>query len=258
MNLTKIFKYEILNILRNRWVFVYSAFLLGLTIVFLRISGDFSKTILSLSTVLNILIPLVSILFSVVYWYYSDRFTELLLTQPVLRRSILMARWGSLSLSLCACIAVGISLPLIFTGGMSTGLMLLLVTSFFLTFVFVTLGLWIAVGLLDRMKGIGLSLGVWLYFSLIHDGVLLLFLLAFREYPIDGFAAALGSMNPIGLVRVIHLVHYDISLLLSFSGMLVRNLLTQTLGKVLALIICSVWMFLPIYFTQRKFLKRDY
>ncbi len=258
MILKKLFKYELLNIMRNRWVFTFAGLLLVLSYAFIHIAGDFSKATLSLSSVLTLLVPLAASLFSVVYWYYSDRFTEILLTQPVRRGDLVMARSLALALTWAATLALGIFPAFLMLGGLSWGVILLFVTSALLAFVFTAIGTLIATSFNDRIRGIGMALGVWLYFGIIHDGLVLLLLLAFRDYPLDLPAGILGALNPIGLVRVIHLIHYDASLLLSYSGALMRSLMMGWLGLTVAGAIGLTWLAGPMLAGWCRFRDRDF
>lgn len=258
MSLRKILKYELLNLARNRWVFALTLIVAALSAGFIWMAGDFTKAVLSLSSVLTTLVPLLAALFAVVYWYYSDRFTELLLTQPIRRIELLAARWIAMSASLILAIAVGILLPFVALGGMDSGVLLVLATSAFLSMIFITLGIVIAASIGDRMKGIGLVLGLWLYFVLVHDSVILLLLLGFREYPLDLPAALLSAVNPLGLSRVLHLVHYDASLLLSYSGALVRSLVEGTAGVLAAVGLALLWLLVPLALARRRFMLKDF
>lgn len=254
----KLLKYEFLNIVRNRWVFVLAAGLFAVTYALIRIAGDFVKSILSLSSVIVIVVPLIATLFSVVYWYYSERFTELLLTQPILRRQLLLARWLALGASLTAAMGIGIVLPFALFDGVDQGVLFIFLTTAFLAMVFVTLGIWIASGRVDRMKGIGLALTLWFYFAAIHDALSLLILLGLREYPLDPVAATLGILNPIGLIRVLHLMRYEAPLLLSYSGAFVRNVLTGGVGMTMVIGVGLLWLSVPILLAKRKFEGRDF
>lgn len=257
-SLLKVLKYEFVNIRRNRWVFIYMGLMALISFAFIRIAGDFSKALLSLSEVLSVLVPLVSILFATVYWYYSERFTELMLTQPLPRPALFFGRWLAISTALGISLTLGVALPYLISGGLERGLILTLAVGFFLTFVFVTLGLLISVTVIDRMKGIGFALGIWVYFAIVHDGGLLLFLLAFRDYPLDVAAGLGGAVNPVGLSRVVSIMFFDASFLLGHSGALVRKVLGTGLGYFLALVIGTGWLVFPVGWAALKFQKRDF
>ena len=109
MNFSKLLKYELLGILRNRWILFFPLLFLLISGGFLKISGDAPKAVLALSHVTSVALPLISLLFTVVYWYHAERFTEWLLTQPVGRFEILAARWCALTLALTTTLGVGLT-----------------------------------------------------------------------------------------------------------------------------------------------------
>lgn len=254
----RILKYEFLNVARNRWIFAYAFLLAGMAFTFIQISGDYAKALVTLSSVVTVLIPLTTVLFSAFYWYYSDRFTELLLTQPIPRKTIFFARCAAMIASLSIGFSAGISLPFVIRGAFSLDLLLLSVTGFFLTAIFTTLGLFISLSILDKMKGVGIAFGVWFYCAIVHDGVILLMLLLLREYPLDAPAATLGTLNPIGLSRVILMMQYNSAMLLGHTGALTRNLLTSNAGLVIALFLSSAWLIAPPLLAIRRFYRRDF
>lgn len=254
----KILKYELLNIARNRWVFFYAAATAALAFAVYWISGDPAKAMVTLSSIHVILVPLIASLFASVYWYYNERFTELLLTQPMRRASVLLMRYVALTGALGAGFLAGTALPLALAGGGLAGILAIAASGLFLTAAFVGLALVFCVLSADRMKGVGLALGLWVYLVFLHDGAILVSLLAFRDYPVDLPAGVLGVLNPIGLTRVTLLMTQDASLLLGHSGMLVRNLLTSWQGSALAAAIALLILALPLGIALRKWERRDF
>ena len=84
----KIVRYVLLDVMRNRWVLGYAVFFFALTDVLLRLGGSGPRALLSLLNVVVLLIPLVTIVFGTIYWHGAREFNELLLSQPVERRSV--------------------------------------------------------------------------------------------------------------------------------------------------------------------------
>jgi Cu-processing system permease protein len=254
----KILKYEFLNILRNRWIMVYAFLIAALTFALIVVGGSFSKALLSISNVIVILVPLVSLLFTVVYWYYNEKYTEMLLTQPLSRKSIFIARYLALTLSQILSVAVGLIIPFLFYGGLSKGVFLNVLVSTLLIFTFVAIGLWITMNLNDRMKGIGLALGIWFFFSVIYDGLILLLLIALKDYPLDLVSGMFGISNPIGLGRVFLLMYHNGALLLGYAGSVAYKLLTHASGIGIAVLMAVLWLCLPLFFAHKKMMKKDF
>lgn len=250
--------YELSNILRSRWLYILTLLIFVMTFVFLYLSDDFQKTLLSLTVVFCALIPLVALLFTSLYWQSSERFTELLLTQPISRRIIFFSRSFILSTSLILSIGLGVVVPFLWFQTFHFDLLVFLGLASLLALVFVNLGLWVSISLPDKMKAFGLTLGLWIYLLLIHDALVLLALVALKGYPTDLPALMVGTLNPIGLVRVLLIRHFDQPLLLSFTGAKVQLFLASSKGLSLAVLSGLVWVFLPLCFALRSFIKRDY
>lgn len=258
MNVTvKLLKYEFLNIIRSRWVFFYSAFLFLLSLVFLYVSGSPRKAIVTISSVITVLVPLTSILYTTFYWYNSDRMTELLLTQPIERKTVLFARFWAMSLSLGAGFAAGVAIPFLLRGAWGLDLLWITIFGGFLAIVFCGIGLLIAIRVNDKMRGVGLAFAIWFYFVLVHDMIILTVLILAKDYPLDFLASLLTSLNPIGLTRVVLLVQQDASMLLGHSGALVRESLLGNSGVLVAGGIFISWLVIPMILAYRNFAKRD-
>ncbi|HSC38361.1 MAG TPA: hypothetical protein VLD19_10830, partial [Chitinophagaceae bacterium] len=84
----KIIKYVIVDILRNKIVLAYTAFLLAISLGVFNMEDNTSKGLLSLLNIVLIIVPLVSIIFSTIYVYNSAEFIELLVSQPLKRKNI--------------------------------------------------------------------------------------------------------------------------------------------------------------------------
>lgn len=254
----KVLKYEILNIIRNRWILFFAILSITLSFTLIQMTGDFEKSLVTLATISVVSIPLLSILFASVSWYYSECFTELLLTQPLARESVFIARIIALLTSVTLSLPVASAIPFMLYGHFSSGLFIITGIEIFLSTVFVFIGVTLSLAIQDKIKGIGMSLVTWIYFVLIHDAIGLLLLIVFKEFPMDMPSALIGTLSPIGLARVILLVHQDSALLLGHTGALVRNFLLGIGGKIAAVAILGAWLILPLGLSYRMFTKRDY
>jgi Cu-processing system permease protein len=256
--LGRLFKYEMINLLRSRWIFLFAALSLTLSFTLVQITGDFEKSVVTLGAVTVVLVPLLSVLFASVSWYYSERFTQLLLTQPVPRSRVFLARITALLVALSLSFPVALGLPFLMRGYFSSGLLLVLAENFFLSAVFMLLGVINSLWVQDKIKGIGISLGIWIYFALVHDALGLLLLVLFKEFPMDLPSALVATLNPIGLARVAILIHEDAALLLGHTGALVREFLLGRGGMATAVILSLLWIVVPIGVSFRKFMRRDF
>lgn len=147
----KLFKYELKNILRSKTVLLGSFLLFVLTLSLIKISGDFSKSILVLFSALSVLVPLLAMLFASVYWYYSDRFTQLVLTMPLKRSEFFWARWTALVLALGGSLFVSLVAGFSVYSGLSWHLFVMWALLFYLVVIFISLCLFITIVISDRM-----------------------------------------------------------------------------------------------------------
>ena len=134
MNLRKIFKYFFSDIIRSKWIPVYTVLLFALTSGIIYFSRDGQKAFISLLNIALYLVPLLCLIFGSVYNYNSREFVEMLLTQPVTRKSVFMGQYLSLGLSQTAGFVLGMILPL-FIYDFSINAVLLLAAGIFLIFI---------------------------------------------------------------------------------------------------------------------------
>ncbi|MBK6622534.1 MAG: ABC transporter permease [Saprospirales bacterium] len=258
----KIFQYTLFDLIRSRWSLFYLGFFLLLTIVLLSFSGGVSKVIISLMNVVLILCPLIATMFGVMYAYNSREFTELLLAQPIRRTSIFGGQYLGLGVSQSLSLLIGIGGPFLFYGLFRSGeiwnFSILLVNGVLLTFIFSGLAFLIALRNENRIRGFGLAILSWLFFAVIYDGILLLTLVLFREYPIESLALGLSLFNPIDLSRILILLKLDISALMGYTGAVFQRFLGSGLGMSLALGMLLLWIGLPALGIRWVALRKDF
>lgn len=252
----KIIKYVFTDILRNKIVLGYTIFLMLISLSVFNLEDNTSKGLLSLLNIILIIVPLVSIIFSTIYIYNSAEFIELLVSQPLKRKHI----WGSLfiglggSLSLSFLIGAGIPILVYAPGSIGlvmTGMGLLL------TVIFVAIAMLAAVITRDKAKGIGISIFLWLYFSLLFDGLVLFVLFQFEDYPLEKFMIAASACNPIDLARIMILLKMDISALMGYTGAVFREFFGTQTGFIIAIAILSMWTISLFGLSLRKFNRKD-
>ncbi len=258
----KILKYSFYDLIRSRWSYVYFAFYLLLGVVLLFLNNDLSKAVITLMNVIIILVPLIGTIFGVMYYYNSKEFTELLMAQPIKRSSIFLGQYFGISLSLSFSLILGLGLPFIFYGIFKSNIIwdfsLLLITGSLLTFIFTALAFNIALNNENKIKGFGYAILLWLFMAVIYDGIFLISLIAFEEYPLDTFSL-LGTMtNPIDLSRVLILLKLDISALMGYTGALFQKFFGTNLGLILATGMLVLWVLIPVLFIKRKAIRKDF
>ena len=96
----KVFKYTLIDLARNRFVLSYAVLMLLLAQGLFLIEGEPTKALLSIVQVVMALVPLVALIFTVVYMYDSSEFTQLLAVQPIGRKAILGGQMLAMSVAL--------------------------------------------------------------------------------------------------------------------------------------------------------------
>ena len=252
----KIIKYIMTDILRSRIMIIYTLVLLATSLSLFSLEDNANKGLLSLLNIVLIIVPLFSILFSTIYIYNSAEFIELLVSQPLKRISIWVSFSIGLAISLSLAFIMGIGIPVLVFQLNAIGFLLLLV-GVLLSIIFVTIALWAAVQIRDKAKGIGMAILLWMYFSLLFDGFVLFLLFQFADYPLEKPMILVSALNPIDLGRILILLQLDVSAMMGYTGAIFKDFFGTIAGLSIALITMLVWMLVPLYFSTRKFNRKD-
>lgn len=246
----KILKYSFYDLIRSRWSYAYFFFYLALGFVLLFLNNDLSKAVITLMNIIIVLVPLIGTVFGVMYFYNSKEFTELLLAQPLKRTSIFLGQYLGVASSLALSFILGLGIPFVIYGLFRSdaiwNFVLLLIAGFFLTLIFTALAFNIALINENKIKGFGYAVLMWLFLAVIYDGLFLLSLIAFEEYPIDKFSLVATMLNPIDLSRVLILLKLDISALLGYTGAIFKKFFGTDLGLILSFSVLLLWTLIPI------------
>ncbi len=248
--------------MRSRWSYVYFAFYLLLGVVLLFLNNDLSKAVITLMNVIIVLVPLIGTIFGVMYYYNSKEFTELLLAQPLKRSSIFLGQYLGVAISLSMSLILGLGIPFIFYGLFkSTAIWdfsLLLITGTFLTFIFTALAFNIALSNENKIKGFGYAILLWLFLAIIYDGIFLMSLIMFEDYPLDKLSLIGTMLNPIDLSRTLILLKLDISALLGYTGAIFKQFFGTNFGLIVSICMLTVWVVLPVFRIIFKAKKKDF
>lgn len=252
----KIVKYVVHDIIRSKIVLAYALFLLAASFGLFSLGGDISKGLVGLLSLVLIIVPLISLIFGTIHFYNSYEFIELLASQPLKRRTILLAEFTGVSLALCGALFLGVGLPVLLYAANGTGFTLIGV-GLILTVIFVSLAFLGAVFTRDKARGIGLAMLLWFYFALLHGGLMLLVMFTFEEYPLEKATIAMISLNPIDLARVVVLLQMDISAMMGYTGAMMKDLLGSTLGAAYGAGILALWVVIPLSLAIWIFRRKD-
>src|SRR5690606_38265185 len=139
------------DILKNKIAIAYTLVLAVLCWSSFAMEDSSSKGLLTVLNVILFSVPLVSVLFTAIYIYNSTEFIELLLSQPLRRRSIWLSLFAALSSSLVIAFLVGAGIAILVNAPDSVGLMLL-ATGTLITLVFTSLAFLVAISTRDKAK----------------------------------------------------------------------------------------------------------
>jgi Cu-processing system permease protein len=254
--MNRIIKYVFYDMLRTRFIVLYTCLLFISTFAMFQIDSDPTKVVMSLLSVVLMVIPLISIVFTTIHFYNSYEFIELMLAQPVDRKIIFVGEYVAVVSSLCIAFLIGCGIPIFLHGANFTALTLLF-CGVVLTMVFVSLAFLASVLTRDKAKAIGIALLFWFYFSLIYDGFLLWFVYAFSDYPLEKITLSLIALNPVDLARVIMLLQLDISALMGYTGAFYKDFFGSSVGIMLSTVVLFLWVVIPFSVSLRIFSKKD-
>lgn len=252
----KIIKYVIIDILRNRIVLAYTAFLLLISFSIFNLEDNSAKGLLSMLNIILIIVPLVSLLFPAIYVYNSSEFLELLVSQPLKRKTIWLSLFSGLAASMSFAFFVGAGIPVLLFEATATGFMML-GTGLLLSVIFVALAMLAAVKARDKAKGIGVVILLWLYFSVIFDGLILFVLFQFADYPLEKLMVGVTAFNPIDLSRILILLKMDVSALMGYTGAIFKDFFGTQTGLIISSLVLVTWVFIPTWLSLRKFKHKD-
>lgn len=252
----KIIKYVMIDILKSRIILAYTLFLLATSLAVFYLEDNPAKGMLSLLNLVLIIVPLVSIIFSTIYVYNSAEFIELLVSQPLKRSTIWLSLCIGLSVSFCVAFLAGAGIPLLLFAANGIGVMMLL-SGLMLSMIFTSIAALAAVTTRDKAKGIGKSVILWLYFSILFDALVLFLLFQFSDYPIEKAMVGITAFNPVDLSRILILLRMDVSALMGYTGAIFRDFFGTSTGIGISFLVLAAWVAVPLYLSVSKFRHKD-
>jgi len=254
--MNRIIKFIVLDILKNKIILVYSLLLAILSWSVFSMEDNSTKGLLTLLNVILLTVPLVSVIFSTIYVYNSSEFMELLLSQPIQRKRIWRSIFLGLSFSLVLSFLIGAGIPILLFAPNSVGLMMTVVGCL-VTVIFTSIALLSSIVTRDKAKGIGISIILWLFFSLLFDGLVLFLLFQLSDYPIEKAMIPVTALNPIDLARILILLHMDVSAMMGYTGAIFKDFFGNSYGITVAFSVLVLWIIVPFRLSLVKFKHKD-
>lgn len=257
-----VLRHELRNLTRNRGVLAFGAGMFVLTDVVLRLTGTATRALSTMLDLVLFVVPLVTLMFGIISWHASREFTELLLAQPVRRRSLFTALYLSLVLPLAAAFALGLTVPLALHRAVDSAslplLLSMLGSGVALTLVFGGLALLIGVQVDDRLRGVMTGLLAWLLLTVAYDAVVLAIATSFSDYPLEQPMIGLMLGNPVDLARTIIVLQSDTAALMGYTGAVLHLFLGSALGTIASVAGLLLWIITPAWLAGRAFERRDF
>jgi Cu-processing system permease protein len=172
------------------------------------------------------------------------------------RTRILLSEYTGVSISLLGAFLIGVGIPVLIYSPDATGFALVF-TGLALSMVFTSLAFLASVIARDKARGIGFVLLLWFYFALIYDGLVLLILFSFSDYPLEKLTLVLSALNPIDLGRIFIMLKMDISALMGYTGALYKDFFGNGSGILFTAGIMLLWILLPLWIAVRIFKRKD-
>lgn len=253
----KLLKYALYDIVKSRFALLYTLFMVLVAISIYQVSDDLGKVSLSLMNIMIMIVPLIAAVFATTHFFNNLEFIELMLAQPVKRIHVFLSQLLAVVLMLSLALMVGFGLPMLLWGADSS-LITLLMMGVVLSSVFAGFAFLASVYTRDKAKAIGISLSLWIYFSLVYDGLVLYIIYSFADYPLEKATLGLMMLNPVDLGRVLMLMQLDISALMGYTGAFFQQFFSEFMGVALAGGMLLLWVLIPALLAMMKFKKRDF
>lgn len=257
-SILKVTKYQLHDLLRSKWILFYAVVFFLVTDGLFRFGGDSSQVTLSLMNIVLFIIPIVSIIFSSIYFYNSREFIELLLSQPIARSTIYSGLLVGIAIPQSVVFLIGVGIPFLYHASLSPSLLILLTAGLFLTWIYTGIAFLVASRNDQRIRGIGLSLMIWLATAILYDGFILFLLFALREYPLEKLVLILSLANPIDLGRILMLLQFDIAALMGYTGAVFSKFYGSLLGSLVVISALCLWTGIPSWIGYRTFVRKDF
>ena len=257
---------------RNRWVVSFAALFaaLGLAIAYFGMitSGytgfqDFVRTSASLINLSGFLLPLFALLLGVFSFLTHREYLEILATQTLSRRKILLGKYLGLLISVLAAAALGFGLPgaiisaSIGFEGVGTYLLVVLF-SCLLAAVFTGLSVLIALLTGRRPVALGIAIAVWIFFELVY-GLLMLATTLYLPAATVKTVLLIGlAGNPIDIVRVLSLLQVGGPALYGPAGAtLIKLTGSAAAATTIGLAVIAAWIVVPLALAVQVFKRQD-
>jgi len=252
----KITGFVIADILKNKIILIYTLVLAVFAWSVFSLEDNTAKGVLSLLNVILLTVPLVSIIFSNIYMYNSSEFIELLVSQPIQRKTIWLSLFTGLVVSMNLAFIIGVGIPVFIFVPDMTGLFIV-ITGMLITTIFISIAMLCSILSRDKARGIGIAIMTWLFLTLIYDGLVLFMMFQFSDYPIEKPMVIVSALNPIDLARIMVLLQVDVTALMGYTGAIFKHIFGTSFGLIISFGLMMLWIIIPFLISWKKFRNKD-
>ena len=252
----KIAGFVITDILKNKIILMYTLVLAVFAWSVFSLEDNTAKGVLSLLNVILLTVPLVSIIFSNIYMYNSSEFIELLVSQPIRRKTIWLSLFTGLVVSMNMAFIIGVGIPVFIFVPDMTGLFIV-ITGMLITTIFISIAMLCSILSRDKARGIGIAIMTWLFLTLIYDGLVLFMMFQFSDYPIEKPMVIVSALNPIDLARIMVLLQVDVTALMGYTGAIFKHIFGTSFGLIVSFGLMILWIVIPFLISLKKFKNKD-
>jgi Cu-processing system permease protein len=223
----------------------------------------FTRTAVSLLSLALYLLPLVGLVLGAHAFGVEDGGTELLLAQPIARRTVLLGRAAGLAATLVLVAVVGFGLAgvVVLVGAGSSGFagyLLVAVGSTIVGLAGLALGVLLGVLARRRLAAVATALVAWVVLAVLFDFAAI----ALLQFTGDGqpgpLLLLLLAANPIDGMRALGLVGLGADVLLGPTGAALSTLLGPSGGALFVVAALLGWCSVPLALAARAYGRRDF
>jgi Cu-processing system permease protein len=256
----QVLRYGFIQNVRSRALLAFGAFFFVTSWIMLELQNDPARAVAALLQLVILFVPLVGFVYGAIYVYNSREFMEMLIVQPVARKSVYIGHYFGLTAPIALIFVLAAGLPFLWSAKGEQGgvLLLLLFVGVFLLLITAAIAYWIALTFDDRVKGLGVVLFVWLGLAFLYDGLLLAVSLVLEGYPMEVPLLIGAILNPLDLSRITVLLRLDVAALMGPTGAIFQKNLGTARGTLLAMVALLLWVALPFWLGLRRFRRKDF
>ena len=255
-----IYKYCINDLRRSIWIIFYPIFFILISFSFIYFTGDISKSIIGTMNFAILIIPLISAISGIMYFYNSKEFIQILLAMPIKRSRIIFSILAAHSSILIISFIAGM-IPLMINLSDSesiSGLTQLMICGLMLTLIYSSISFYFGIIYEDRIKGFGWTILFWIITAFLYDGLLLSLIVFFKDYPLERISIVMSILNPIDLTRINVLLNFESASILGYTGAVFKEFFGTLTGMSISIFSLILWWLSIITLIRFKIRKKDF